>query len=135
MQRRRSLIISIFFLSVVAVPLALFAVGLRPEPLDNRPVSVTPELTLDNLLSGDFGTEGDRYLEDALPGRDVAVRVDAEIDLALQDSPSPEVAIGWDDWLFLRESLDQECLTDEDVAGLVEQIRLSHEAALATCFA
>jgi acetyltransferase AlgX (SGNH hydrolase-like protein) len=123
MNRRNNLLISGIFLLVVSAPLVLFLGGFRTSLSENRNPSPPPKLSVQDLLSGQFGEDGDNYLTDVLPGRDLAVRLDTDADLFFKDSPSPKVAVGNDGWLFLRESVDQECLDDTQLSALADELR------------
>ncbi len=106
------------FVLCLGVPLAMFGVGQRSEPVDNRRPFERPAVDIPGLFDTDATAAFDTYFDDAFPLRDEAIRLTARVDRAFGDSSNPDVVVGRDGWLFLRASIDEPCRTDAELAEL-----------------
>lgn len=114
---------AVAFLLLVGLPPLLYAFGVRPVAAENRTVTPPPDAAAVAALDADALVQLTDHLVVALPGRDVAVRVDAWLDLTLfGTSPSEDVLIGSDDWLFLRATLDAKCRDDDAIRGMAAEL-------------
>ena len=98
---------AVAFLAFVTLPLVLWLVGVRsePDPLVGR--TEVPELSLENLANGDYTQAVGDWVTEQSPLRKWGARVEAWVDIGVfGDSANPHVAIGRDDWLFYKDSLD-----------------------------
>jgi hypothetical protein len=112
----------VVFAACVSTPLALVGFGQRGEPVTNRRPAPLPALGAFSLFDTDTTAAFDAYLDDLFPLVDEAVRLDATIDRRLGDSPNPDVVVAADGWLYLRESVDQNCLTPSELDTLAETL-------------
>lgn len=107
------------FLLLIALPPLAYAVGVRPPAAENRAPAPAPRASEVVGLDPAALAQLTDHLTDALPGRDAAIRADAWLDLAVfGTSPSEDVLIGSDDWLFLRSTLDARCRSDATVVAM-----------------
>jgi hypothetical protein len=120
MSRLEARLLTVVFVLLISVPLVAFALGLRPEPNQNRPPTPLPDLTLEGILDREVASRLDRYLEDSLIIAPTAVAAEAWTDVALGDNPNQEVTIGTNGWLYYTYSLTRPCLTPDDVAVFVD---------------
>lgn len=110
---------AIAFILLVGVPPVAYALGIRPVAAENRAPTPPPDATAVAALEEGALAQLTDHLIDALPGRDAAVRADAWLDLTLfGTSPSEDVLVGEDDWLFLRATLDARCRPDAAIVGM-----------------
>lgn len=118
-SRGGALVAAVVFVLLTAVPGVLYAAGVRAPSIDNRTVTPVPDrdavLALDDAALAQLSD----HLAETVPGRDLAVRLDAWTDLnVLRRSPNPDVVLGRDGWLFLRDTLAVPC-QGVDRVGLV----------------
>jgi len=122
MSRLEARLLTVVFVLLVSVPVIAFAVGLRPEPNQNRPPTPLPEITLAGILEREVTPRLDRYLEDSLIIAPTAVAAAAWTEVALGDNPNEEVTIGTNGWLYYTDSLTRPCLSADDVADFVDVV-------------
>ena len=132
MRRPEAWILAVIFVALITIPLVVFAVGLRPEPNQNRPPTPLPEVNASGVLDGELTPQLDAYLEDALFIAPGAVAANALTDIALGDSPSDKVTLGTNNWLYYTFSLSRPCLSDEDVAEFAGTVARAERAVAAT---
>lgn len=114
---------AIAFLLLVAVPPVAYALGVRPAATENRARTTPPDAASVARLEPDALAQLTDHLVDALPGRDAAVRADAWLDLTVfGTSPTEDVLIGADDWLFLRATVDAPCRSDAAIAAMGDEL-------------
>lgn len=106
-------------------------VGVRGQPIENRPLSKGPSIdkgwdALDDITL---------WANDHLPLRDGAVRTDAWIDEhvfgdnpAAGQSSNPKVVLGKANWLFLAEDFSKACKPPHDVGTVLETVTYIHNA-------
>jgi hypothetical protein len=127
----RVLIVAWFF-AVISVPLAAFALGVRPAPVENRALAPQPDVRPGRLFDTALYTEIADWYEDRLPGRDHAVEADAWIDYRVfGDSPNPRVSLGADGWLFLTDAVRATCITPQRAAEISAEADLLARTARA----
>ena len=128
MTRRFLLGYSVAFLAFVTLPLVLWVFGYRTEPDPLVGATDVPDLSFENLANGDYTSAAGAWLTEQSPLRQLGAQVEAWVDVGVfGDSASPKVAIGRDDWLFYKDSLDLQtgCAGDsknfepEDIVGTV----------------
>lgn len=103
------------------VPLTMFLAGERGDPVDNRSVAQRPALGVGSVFDTTTTRAFTRYLDDAFPFRDEAVRASARVDGWFGDSSNADVVIGTGGFLFLRNVTEQPCI-DDDRAALVDAV-------------
>jgi alginate O-acetyltransferase complex protein AlgJ len=111
MSRRQSIAFAAVFLCAVALPGLLSLAGLRPVLDENRAATELPDLGGDTLLDEDTYRTLAAYLSDRLPLRDRAIDLDARLDdaLTLSDGTVGGLPRGRDGWLYLPDTLVEEC--------------------------
>lgn len=128
--RLSSLGLTVFFAMTISVPGVLMLGGARPGEIENSELEPVPAVDLAAIGDATFFQGVSRAFEDRLPLRDKVVALDAQVSLRIfGDSPSEDVVIGRDGYLFYARSLDQVCPPTDDVA-LAER-ELAESAALA----
>ncbi|MDJ0923750.1 MAG: hypothetical protein QNJ77_04235 [Acidimicrobiia bacterium] len=132
MKKFEAWIIAGIFTALVALPTMVFVAGARPEPNQNRPPTPLPEISVSGMLDRELTPQLDAYLEDALIIAPGAVAAEAWTDVALGDSPSDQVTLGNNGWLYYTFSLTRPCLSDEDVARFVDTIERAERAVAVT---
>lgn len=132
MKPLESRLLTVIFILLISVPLVAFAVGLRPEPNQNRPPTPLPEITLQGILDRESTPRLDQYLEDALILAPTAVAAEAWTDVALGDNPNDEVTIGTNGWLYYTYSLTRPCLSPDDVIAFVDVVERATQVVEAT---
>lgn len=121
------------FLLIIVGPITLLLIGMRPTLIENRPAASLPTLSPSSVADVDTYEDLGDYVLDRLPGRDVAVELDAAIDYRLLgESPSDDVVVGSDGWLFLAASIDRDCISGEQARDLVTEIERAHLIVAAT---
>lgn len=132
MKRIESWLLTGLFVAMIGTPIVVFATGTRPSPNQNRPPTPLPEITVEGVLEREVTPQLDAYLEDALIIAPGAVAAEAWTDVAIGDSPSEEVAIGSNGWLYYSFSLSRPCLTNQDLTTLTETVTRAQRAVEAT---
>jgi hypothetical protein len=132
MKRLEARVLTAVFIVLISVPVIAFAVGLRPEPNQNRPPTPLPDLTLAGILDRELTPRLDRYLEDSLIIAPTAVAAEAWTDVALGDNPNEKVTIGTNGWLYYTDSLTRRCLSADDVADFVDVVNRATRVVDAT---
>jgi alginate O-acetyltransferase complex protein AlgJ len=98
------------FLVGLAAPSIAFAMGVRPENIENRPLASAPAITPWGI--GDSATYAalDLHLADNFPFKNQLVWTNAAARYyALGVSTNPDVMVGEQGWLFSRESAQAAC--------------------------
>ena len=132
MKRLEAKSIALIFGALITIPVIAFAVGMRPEPNQNRPPTPLPEITVEGIMDRELTPQLDQYLEDSLIIAPTAVAAEAWTDVALGDNPNPEVTIGTDGWLYYTFSLTRPCLSAEDVDAFVDAVESASRVVEAT---
>jgi hypothetical protein len=124
--------ISALFAAMITIPVVIFAVGVRPEPNQNRPPTPLPELSVAGILDRDLTPQLDAYLEDAVIIAPGAAAAQAWTDVALGDSPSPKVTLGQSGWLYYTLSLNKPCIAPAEVDDFADRIARAERIVNAT---
>ena len=132
MKKLETWAIAAIFIALISIPLIVFAAGARPEPNQNRPPTPLPEVSASGILNRELTPQIDAYLEDALIIAPGAVAAEAWTDVALGDSPSEEVTLGANGWLYYTFSLTRPCLSPDDVTHFVDIVSRSERAVATT---
>jgi len=132
MNRLEARLLTSVFILLISVPVIAFALGLRPEPNQNRPPTPLPEITMRGILAREVTPRIDQYLEDALIITPTAVAAEAWTDVAIGDNPNDEVTIGTNGWLYYTYSLTRPCLTPDDVDAFVDTLERATRVVEAT---
>ena len=122
MKRLEARVLAGIFVLLISIPVIAFAIGMRPEPNQNRPPTPLPDITVEGLLDRELTPQLDQYLEDALIIAPTAVAAEAWADVALGDNPNDEVTIGTSGWLYYSFSLSRPCLSTDDAAAFSDAI-------------
>jgi hypothetical protein len=120
------------FVAMIGIPVIFFAAGARPEPNQNRPPTPLPEITAAGILDRELTPQLDAYLEDALIIAPGAVAAEALTDVALGDSPNPDVTLGENGWLYYTFALTRPCLSADDVATVGDALSRAEHVVAAT---
>ncbi len=120
MKRLESRVLAGVFVLLISIPVVAFAIGMRPEPNQNRPPTPLPDITVEGIMDRDLTPQIDQYLEDSLIIAPTAVAAEAWTDVALGDNPNPEVTIGTNGWLYYTLSVGRPCLTDADMTTAID---------------
>ncbi|MFL5679628.1 MAG: alginate O-acetyltransferase AlgX-related protein [Chloroflexota bacterium] len=117
-------LVAVGFVAALAVPGALFAIGVRPESIENREQAEFPRVTLRALATTEFYAAIDAFLVDNLPGRNQAIEAHAELgQTVFGGTTDPKVVRGAGQWLFLRGEMEPECqFTAADVLGQIDRV-------------
>ncbi len=111
------------FLLVLFLPLLGRALGIASEQIENRELAERPRITLEGLVDVDFYRRVTAYLVDSHPWREHAISASAWVSLRIfNDSPTSEVHIGRDGWLFLDFALRMPCMHNFPVPPVVEKL-------------
>lgn len=132
MKRTEAWVLTALFVSMIGMPVVVFATGARPEPNQNRPPTPLPDLTAAGILDRELTPQLDAYLEDSLIIAPGAVAAEALTDVAIGDNPNEDVTIGTNGWLYYTFSLSRPCLFSEDVDAFVDAIARAERAVAAT---
>ncbi|MDJ0663474.1 MAG: hypothetical protein QNJ75_02865 [Acidimicrobiia bacterium] len=132
MKKFEAKIIALIFVALITVPVIVFAIGMRPEPNQNRPPTPLPEITVEGILDRELTPQLDQYLEDSLIIAPTAVAAEAWTDVAIGDNPNPEVTIGTNGWLYYTLSLDRPCLTSAELDTVVDSLSRATAIVAAT---
>ena len=97
-------------LAGLCLPWVLLVGGLRPKPLENRPLVAMPTLTVEGLANGSWFKGVDAFLADNIAVRSYAVRIRAEAIARSGGTGNPGVVRGLGSWLFAREEFEPTCL-------------------------
>jgi hypothetical protein len=96
-------------LAGLCLPWAFLLGGLRPKPIENRPLVAFPQLTIEGLVDGSAFRRVDAFLADNIAVRSYAVRIRGEVILLSGGTGNPQVLRGRDGWLFTRVELEPSC--------------------------
>ncbi len=112
--------------AIVILPGAIYAVlGIKPdESLENATIAPRPDFSLAEIT--DFPKEYEEYYNDHVPFREPLIRLDSYFSYyVLNKSPTDEVVVGSDGWLFLEESVqdykNSNAYTEEQLLELAEK--------------
>lgn len=110
MERKTAIILSVLFVAAISVPLAfLMLSGSAPE-IENRAQTELEAPDLAAVLDEEWYSEVNDVVTERFVLRDEAVRAKAWLDYnLLGESPTEEVVIGDEKWLFLTSSVRQPC--------------------------
>jgi hypothetical protein len=132
-RRVPSYLIIVGFCLFTFAPIALFTAGSRGESIQNRSSAQRPEIDgLVDIFDTDVMAAFDAYLDDALPQREQLVKLDARIDQRLGDSPSLEVVLGSDGWLFSADTVEQKCVEGDALEAFVDEAERASRLVAAT---
>lgn len=102
--------VAVAFAVVLVVPAVLFAIGLRPPDIENRPLLTPPQLSLGGLLDPSWYGALDRFLTDNLLFRAPAVRIVGVVENELLGgTTNTQVIRGTGDWLFASVEMRPTC--------------------------
>ena len=104
----------------ICVPPILFGLGSRSAAIDNRAPTPRPAISGTKLLDTAVTDQFDDFLNDAFPFRLQAVRANARVARALGDSPSNEVVLGLDGWLFYAPAVMNSCIDTLNEGRLID---------------
>ena len=104
----------------IGVPPILFGLGSRSTAIDNRAPTPRPAVSGTKLLDTAVTDQFDDFLNDAFPFRQQAIRANARFARALGDSPSNEVVLGLDGWLFYAPAVMQSCIDPPNESRLID---------------
>lgn len=133
MRRPGSKIIVGWFLALLVLPTAVWFVGKRAEPIENKPLAMRPSPSLSGLRDGSFFKDLDTFLQEHLPVRSDLVAGKAAVDSrVIGESPNPQVTMGADGWLYFTEDLKRDCSVTSPADVIVAQMGRFVDAVDAT---
>ena len=132
MKRIEAKVIALIFVALITIPVVVFAIGIRPQPNQNRPPTPLPEITVEGIMDRDLTPQLDQYLEDSLIIAPTAVAAEAWTDVAIGDNPNPEVTIGTNGWLYYTLSVDRPCLSAADLEAVSDTLNRATQIVEAT---
>ncbi len=130
-DRRWPLSSLIALVGFLFVPFVLTVTGLVS---DDQPNDSSAADQIDGLMFAEDASETaefERWLEDRVPGRELAAEFERTTSRILDDryvqavTDSDQVLLGQEGWLFLAESAQQPCITPTEEAAWIEEIDLS----------
>jgi len=109
---------------LLLAPMLAGLLGVEPRSIENRKLEKWPKLEAPSLLEPVSFEAIGAYLLDHLPLRDkaVAARSWASVHL-LHDSPSPDVHLGTEGWLFYDLSFERACSGTDTPPSIVKRLR------------
>ena len=121
LPRPLAFLVGAVFLLVLTVPTLALLAGARPLNIEERRLAAMPSLSPEALLTTPFYADVDRALVDHFPLREAAAATFGHViyDI-LGASPSKQVVVGADGWLFFRGEVRPVCRFG--AAGLAGQI-------------
>ncbi len=130
----------ILMAAATSAPVALFVLGLRGAPIENRSATPPPTPEAGRLFDPEFYDHIEDYAVDVMPLRAELVETDAATDIGLwRESPNPDVGLGADGWLFLVDSWRDGCapeakasLVTEELVAVVRILEASGRATVLT---
>ena len=128
MKRITQNLVIIYFVAFISLPLGLMAVGYEAPAVENKDISDFPSFDSDRILDTTFYADFAVALRERMPARPQGIAAKARVDLAFGDSPNPQVAIGSDGWLYLAETVEVECISEDDARLVADRIRFIQEA-------
>lgn len=100
-----TLFVSIFLIAIFAVSAANYmAVDNEYSQTENRSLASFPTLNLQNIFDGSFMEDFETYMSDQFVLRDKIVQLKAKIDLILGAKELNDILIGYDGYLFEKQS-------------------------------
>ena len=111
MSRVGTVLVAAAFAALIMVPGILWLTGWRSDEIENRALAEPPRITTPSaLVDEETYAQATEYLVDHLPLRQEMVSGYGRVNMeAFDESPNPDVLLGDDDWLFLRETLTNVC--------------------------
>lgn len=123
MRRIPSRFVVAWFLGLLVIPTAVWFVGKRAQPIENKPLAGRPALSVQALRDGTFFKGLDTYLQEHLPVRADLVKGKAALDSrVIRESPNPQVTLGSGGWLFFTEDLKRDCSVTSPADVVVAQM-------------
>ncbi len=110
--RRLDRLVLVVTLLGLLVPWAMLVAGLRPKPIENRPLARLPAITVAALLDGSWFKGADAFLSDNVWVRPYAIRIRGEAYWLSGGTGNPQVLRGRDNWLFTRAEFEPDCQLD-----------------------
>ena len=128
--RRIDRLVMVVFAIGISIPAVVMLIGLRPAPIENRPLLTPPPASAEALLDPEFFGALDDFLADNVILKPLAVELKAEVDTKLGATSNPEVIPGVGDWLFTRSELILKCTyTADDIAAMLDETAAAFMAA------
>src|SRR5439155_8732057 len=96
-------------LAGVILPSLLLLAGVRPHPIENRPLLRFPRASLMGVFDGTWFRAVDTYLADNIELRPYAIRIRGEVIAFSGGTGNPQVIRGLNGWLFTRGEIQPRC--------------------------
>jgi hypothetical protein len=126
MARFRTLLPIVWLMALLVLPAAAYLVGVRQPLLENREKTAFPDLNRGTLRQEHTYQQIDTAIRERLPFRGEAIELRGRLAIDLfGDSPSADVLLGRDRWLYFRPELricepdGQPSAPPEDAIGLL----------------
>lgn len=121
-------IVAIGLVWLLLAPAVAGLFGVRSQAIENRKLARWPELEAHQWLDRDAISQLTRYLLDHLPLRDKIVRARAWTTLhVFGDSPSPDVHLGEEGWLFYDRSFTRACAGLDEPESIAKRLARASE--------
>lgn len=101
-QRIFPLILTLFFMFAVSELAIVLTIHKTKDisELENRKLAAMPQFTVSSLLSGDFTSQFETFIQDQFPARDLWIKSKAKIDILLGKNKINDVYLGSNGYLI-----------------------------------
>lgn len=101
-QRIFPLILTLFFMFAVSELAIVLTIHKTKDisELENRKLATMPQFTVSSLLSGDFTSQFETFIQDQFPARDLWIKSKAKIDILLGKNKINDVYLGSNGYLI-----------------------------------
>lgn len=128
-SRNKYIVVISWFVALVSLPLLLHLLGHEGELQENRTPHALPELRITHAGDRAWYSNISGYLEDHLPLRQYAVKVNGWLNLRVfKETSNTQVSLGKDGWLFYNEGLYQACVNRFEIHRIMHALVSTSEA-------
>ncbi len=122
-SKRTSRCVVVWFVALLVLPLATRVVGNNARDVEGVGPTPFPGLKPAALLDAAYYQALGSYFDQHLPVRDEAIELNARIAMdVFRDSPTREVSIGNDGWLFQRREIVEACADRQPMSRYVDVV-------------
>jgi hypothetical protein len=123
----QKVLIITFFCVLIISPVVAWMLGINLELYENRALATMPNISLENLGDQTFYSNIEKYFNDHFVFRAGLIRPKSWVDYYIfNTSPSTQVHIGEDGWLYydeaLHDYLKNDCPSAEEMNNLAHQL-------------
>lgn len=132
-MKNKIFFITFILIWVILIILNFFKTNKTFSEQENRVLAKIPKFSVEKLVSGEYSSELDTYINDHFIFRDGWLKVNSELNVLLQKSEINDVYIGKDGYLFKKFNYSQK--NKENMNDAVTQIEnLSKKVEIPTYF-